>query len=69
MQSGASGIFICLLCQNCVGHRREADGDDRVASDELDLTRFRKQTPESIQDTCLSVLCGTFVHDCMYRLV
>jgi hypothetical protein len=50
---GASGILICLLCQNCISHRREdlAHHPHLVPSDELDFTKFRKQTDQSLADS------------------
>ena len=51
---GASGILICLMCQNCISHRREdLNSPHLVPSDELDFTKFRKQTDKSLADSLL----------------
>ena len=51
---GASGILICLMCQNCISHRREdLSSPHLVPSDELDFTKFRKQTDKSLADSLL----------------
>ena len=51
---GASGILICLLCQNCISHRRvDLDHPHLVPSDELDFTKFRKQTDKSLADSLM----------------
>ena len=49
---GASGILICILCQNCVDHKRadSCDGRTLVASTELDVTKFQKHDRNSIAD-------------------
>jgi hypothetical protein len=49
---GATGILVCILCQNCLDHKRidQCDGKKLVASTELDITKFQKHDRESIAD-------------------
>ena len=55
MQSkGASGLLICVLCQNCVDHKKRhlyQNSDSLVSSYEIDVSKFRQHTPQSIRDT------------------
>lgn len=52
MQSkGASGLLVCILCQNCVTHKRRDLHDAMVASDDVDIRKFRRQTYQSIADS------------------
>ena len=52
---GATGLVFCCLCQNALDHKSalaEADGaQGMVSSLETDISRFRRNTPESIRQS------------------